>query len=133
MTRQAVSRVGISRAMSSHEGFAPTDQFIGRHVGSQGRDKQIMLEKVGFKTIDDLVDSTVPKAIRLHQNLNLDEPMSESEALSSLKGIMGKNKVLKSFIGMGYYETLTPSVILRNVSININCTIFHSSTAYYHA
>jgi len=101
---------------STHDGFAPTDQFIGRHVGSQGRDKQIMLEKVGFKSLDDLVDSTVPKAIRLSQNLSLEAPMSESEALATLKGIMGKNKVLKSFIGMGYYETLTPSVILRNVS-----------------
>ena len=102
--------------MSTHNGFAPTDQFIGRHVGSQGRDKQIMLEKVGFKSLDDLVDSTVPKAIRLPQSLSLEAPMSESEALAALKGIMGKNKVLKSFIGMGYYETLTPSVILRNVS-----------------
>ena len=77
-----------------------------------------MLETLGFQTLDELVDSTVPKAIRLKKPLQLDPPMSESEALNHLKGIMSKNKVLKSFIGAGYYETQTPGVILRNVTNN---------------
>jgi len=77
-----------------------------------------MLKTVGFKTIDDLVSSTVPSSIRLKSNLVLDAPLSESEALHKLKGIMSKNQVKKSFIGMGYYETLTPGVILRNVLEN---------------
>ncbi len=97
--------------------FTPNDQFLHRHVGSQGADKQAMLEKVGFNTLDDLVSSTVPSSIRLTKPLKLSPPMSESEALAELKGIMSKNKVLKSFIGAGYYETQTPGVSLRNVCI----------------
>ncbi len=77
-----------------------------------------MLQLVGFNSIDDLVSSTVPSAIRLNRLLSLDAPKSESEALASLKKIMSKNKVLKSFIGAGYYETLTPGVILRNMLEN---------------
>lgn len=85
-------------------------------MGSQGSDKQKMLEKLGFNSLEELLDSAVPTAIRLPKKLAMDEALSESEALSKLKGIMSKNKVLKSFIGMGYYEVLTPQVILRNVS-----------------
>jgi hypothetical protein len=85
-------------------------------MGSQGADKNAMLQKVGFNSLDELVSSTVPKIIRLPKNLSMDEPLSETQALAKLKGIMSKNKVLKSFIGTGYYETLTPGVILRNVS-----------------
>lgn len=98
--------------------FTPTDQFMSRHMGSQGAEKQAMLDKLGFSSLDELMDSTIPPAIRLAKPLHLDPPMSESEALSSLKAIMSKNKVLKSFIGVGYYETLTPGVILRNVFEN---------------
>lgn len=85
-------------------------------MGSQGAEKQKMLEKIGFASLEDLLDSAVPDSIRLTKNLTMDPPMSETEALAKLKGIMSKNKVLKSFIGMGYYETSTPHVILRNVS-----------------
>ena len=85
-------------------------------MGSQGADKQAMLKLIGFDTLDDLVNSTVPDTIKLTKKLKLDDPLSESEALAALKKIMSKNKVLKSFIGVGYYETLTPTVILRNVS-----------------
>lgn len=93
------------------------DQFLSRHVGSHGiaKDRQTMLDTVGFPTLDALVDSTVPKGIRLSRELDMEAPLSESEALEKLKGIMSENKVYKSFIGMGYYETLTPGVILRNV------------------
>lgn len=107
-----------ARSFSSQQAdiFAPLDQFQARHMGSQGADKQKMLEKIGFSSLDELLDSAVPKSIRLPKKLAMDKAMSESEALASLKSIMSKNKVLKSFIGMGYYETLTPHVILRNVS-----------------
>lgn len=77
-----------------------------------------MLAKIGFKSLDDLVNSTLPEIIRMPQMPILDSAMSESEALVHLKGIMSKNKVLKSFIGMGYYEVLTPQVITRNVLEN---------------
>ena len=77
-----------------------------------------MLKFIGFESIDDLVSATVPGSIRLPSRIQLDEPLSESEALKKLKNIMSKNIVNKSFIGLGYYETLTPGVILRNVLEN---------------
>ena len=67
-----------------------------------------MLEKIGFSNMEDLIDSTVPKNIKLSKPLDMDPPMAESEALAKLKTIMSKNIVNKSFIGVGYYETLTP-------------------------
>ena len=109
----------LARGLStSPDPFTPTDTFIGRHMGSQGKDKEKMLAKLGFQSLEDLVSSTVPAHIRLDKKLSLDAPLTESEALAKLKGIMSKNKVLRSFIGMGYYETTTPPVILRNVLEN---------------
>jgi len=98
--------------------FAPTDTFAKRHIGPTVKDRDFMLEKIGFKSLDELVTSTLPKVIRMPEPPTMDPAMSESEALAHLKGIMSKNKVLKSFIGMGYYETLTPHVITRNVLEN---------------
>ena len=74
--------------------------------------------QVGYGTLDELMDATVPTNIQLPKPLTMQPAMSESEALETLKGIMGKNIVNKSFIGVGYYETLTPGVILRNVLEN---------------
>ena len=107
-----------ARGMSSVDVFAPTDVFIHRHNGPQGKEKQAMLEKIGFNSLDELTKSTVPEQIRLTKKLSLDAPMSESTALANLKTIMSKNIVNKSFIGVGYYETLCPGVILRNVLEN---------------
>jgi glycine dehydrogenase len=108
----------VFSASASRDVFQPTDQFLHRHIGPGQEHKREMLQLVGFNSIDDLVSSTVPSAIRLNRLLSLDAPKSESEALASLKKIMSKNKVLKSFIGAGYYETLTPGVILRNMLEN---------------
>jgi glycine dehydrogenase len=98
--------------------FSPTDQFMARHIGSQGKDKQAMLDTVGYATLDELMDVTIPNSIKLPRPLSMGPPMSESEALAHLKKVMSKNIVNKSFIGMGYYETLCPGVILRNVLEN---------------
>merc|ERR1711880_1818 len=68
--------------------------------------------------MEELVDSTVPAQIRLPKNLDLDPALTETEALEKIKGMMSQNKVNKSFIGMGYYETNLPGVILRNVLEN---------------
>jgi glycine dehydrogenase len=87
-------------------------------MGSQGDDKQAMLDTVGYPSLDALMDATVPGHIRLSEELKLDAALTETEAISKLKGILGKNKVLKSFIGTGYYETITPPVILRNILEN---------------
>lgn len=77
-----------------------------------------MLDLVGFKTMEELIDSTVPKHIRNRKILSLDEPMSELQAVENLKAMMAKNKVMKNYIGVGYYETVVPPVILRNVLEN---------------
>jgi len=87
-------------------------------MGSQGADKQAMLTRLGFSSLDELVGATVPKQIRLPKPLSMEKPMSESEALLTLKKMMGKNQVKKSFIGVGYYETITPPVIQRNILEN---------------
>ena len=87
-------------------------------MGSQGEDKQKMLEKIGYPSLASLMEETVPHHITLLEDIELDEALTESEALGKLKGILSKNKVLKSFIGTGYYETITPPVILRNVLEN---------------
>jgi glycine dehydrogenase len=87
-------------------------------MGSQGSDRQAMLEKCGFNSMEDLMNSTIPSQIRNPKTLDLEPARSETEALDHLKQMMGKNVVNKSFIGMGYYETKTPYVILRNVLEN---------------
>lgn len=77
-----------------------------------------MLDYLGFESLESLIDATVPSNIRLKGPLSLEPSMSESEALMSLKSMVSENKVLKSFIGMGFYETLVPAVIQRNMLEN---------------
>src|SRR5208337_4308249 len=77
-----------------------------------------MLTQIGFKSLDDLIHAAVPKKIRLGKTLNLPAARSEFEALAALKKIIGDNKIFRSFIGQGYYDTITPPVIQRNVLEN---------------
>ena len=77
-----------------------------------------MLEYVGYKSLDDLMTNTVPKNILIKDNLKIDEPMSENDALKKLKLLSKNNQVFRNFIGMGYYNTVTPNVILRNILEN---------------
>ncbi|KAG1694825.1 Glycine dehydrogenase (decarboxylating) 2 [Nymphon striatum] len=94
------------------------DDFISRHIGPQTEDISEMLEVIGVSSLDELADKTVPENIRVREPLNLQDSCSEREALETLRGIADKNKVNKSFIGMGYYDTIVPSVIQRNVLEN---------------
>ena len=94
------------------------DEFVGRHIGPSFDDIPAMLEAIGAPTLDALIEQTVPAAIRLPAPLPLAEPCPEAEALAALKVIAGKNRINKSMIGMGYSDTLTPAVILRNVLEN---------------
>lgn len=77
-----------------------------------------MLSKIGVSSIDELVDKTIPAHIRLNRELTISEAMTEQEYLNHIEELAAKNKLFKSFIGMGYYETTVPSVILRNVLEN---------------
>mmetsp|Transcript_21219 Transcript_21219/g.30014 ORF Transcript_21219/g.30014 Transcript_21219/m.30014 type:complete len:1012 (-) Transcript_21219:198-3233(-) len=95
-----------------------TDTFARRHLGPSSSDAKSMLTTIGFDSFDELVKSTVPRNIMASKPLSLEPAMTESEALSKIKSMADKNKVMKSYIGMGYYDTQVPPVILRNVLEN---------------
>ena len=92
--------------------------FTQRHIAPKPDDVQQMLDSLGLSSLDDLIDKTVPQAIRFHQTLNLPAAQSEYAALAKLKQIADKNQVYRSFIGMGYYDCITPTVIQRNILEN---------------
>ncbi len=94
------------------------DSFKNRHIGPNETETQEMLKKIGFSTIDELIEMTVPASIRLKRPLHLDEPMSEFEYLRHIAEIANKNKQFKTYIGRGYYNTIMPSPILRNIFEN---------------
>ncbi|WP_425440403.1 aminomethyl-transferring glycine dehydrogenase [Photobacterium lipolyticum] len=92
--------------------------FARRHNGPDAAQQKIMLETIAVESVDKLIEQTVPAAIRLPEAMKLDQPQSEADMLASLKAIAGKNIINRSYIGQGYYSTLTPNVILRNVLEN---------------
>ena len=92
--------------------------FIKRHIGPSEVEQSFMLKELGFKNLDELIKKTVPGKILLKEDLEIGEPHSEYEALRKLKEISKKNKINSNFIGMGYYGTFTPHVILRNILEN---------------
>jgi glycine dehydrogenase len=96
----------------------PLDAFAPRHIGPRGADRDAMLAAVGAASLDALIDEAVPAAIRLRAPLSLPPAESESTYLSRLETIAARNRVCRSFIGLGYYDTLTPSVIKRCVFEN---------------
>ncbi len=94
------------------------DDFIARHIGPDDKDIVAMLAAIDAASLDQLIEQTVPAAIRLAAPLALPEAKSEHEALADIKAIAAKNIATKSLIGMGYHDTITPKVILRNVMEN---------------
>ena len=113
---------GLSGAVTdiAPSALRPSDTFVHRHIGPDEGDIQAMLATLGYKSLDALSDSTVPAAIRLPKPLTIDsgEGRGEHELLLALKQTASQNKVFRSFIGMGYYGTITPPVILRNILEN---------------
>ena len=100
------------------EQLTANDEFISRHIGIDNQARESMLQNIGAKTLEELLERTVPESIRRDQLLNLGEPMQETEVLTQLRAIAKKNIVRTSLIGMGYYNTVTPPVIARNVLEN---------------
>lgn len=92
--------------------------FSTRHIGPNQTEKTEMLSKIGFDSIDELINKTIPSHIRLKNNLKIDDALSEQDYLSFVTNLGKQNKVFTSFIGLGYNETIVPSVILRNVLEN---------------
>ena len=95
-----------------------TDNFILRHNGPRPIEVPQMLEKIGVDSFDQLIDETVPPSIRMKEDLDLPEGMNELEYVSHLKEIGSRNKLFRTYIGMGYYNTITPGVIQRNILEN---------------
>lgn len=107
--------------MAGKSGIAllqPTDTFARRHLGSHGKALEAMLATVGVDSLDALIDETVPAAIRLGKPLALPAALSETQVLDDLRGLAEMNQPFRSFIGMGYYGTITPGVIQRNILEN---------------
>ena len=95
-----------------------TDKFVNRHNGPRQNEVEQMLKKIGVSSVDDLIDQTVPPAIRLKQEMKISAALSEFEYLQHLRELGKKNKVFRSYIGMGYYNTILPPVIQRNILEN---------------
>ncbi|WP_333608294.1 aminomethyl-transferring glycine dehydrogenase [Arsukibacterium sp.] len=98
--------------------LAKHDEFIQRHIGPDEAETAAMLQELGVDSLEQLIAQTVPQSIRLPKPLAIGDSKTEDEALSYLKAVASKNKMYKSYIGMGYHPTLTPNVILRNVLEN---------------
>ena len=94
------------------------DDFASRHIGPTPQDVDAMLEVVGVPTLEDLLDRTVPASIRHDEPLALDPALTEREAVEALRAMADRNRPLVSMIGMGYYGTVTPPVVLRNILEN---------------
>ncbi|MGB0894668.1 MAG: aminomethyl-transferring glycine dehydrogenase [Parashewanella sp.] len=92
--------------------------FLSRHIGPDAEQQQQMLNFVGAESLDDLMEQIVPESIRLSRELTIGRSNNEAEGLDYLRSVAQKNQVFKSYIGMGYYPTLVPNVILRNVLEN---------------
>ncbi len=95
-----------------------TNAFALRHIGPDEQDQNLMLKTIGADSLDQLISETIPDNIRLKNGLNLDEPMTEYEYLNHILELSKKNKVFKSYIGLGYNPTIVPAVIQRNVLEN---------------
>jgi glycine dehydrogenase len=95
-----------------------TDAFALRHIGPRENDLNHMFKTIGVETLEQLIYETIPNDIRLKSNLNLDAPLTEYEYLNHIQELGKKNKVFKSYIGLGYHPTIVPAVIQRNIFEN---------------
>ena len=94
------------------------NEFLSRQLGPREHEIPEMLKAIGVHSTDELIDQTIPKAIRSKKQLHMDPAATEYEMLKKLRRIAGNNIVLKSYLGQGYYNSITPSVIRRNIFEN---------------
>ena len=98
--------------------FSGADEFMRRHIGPDAEDCRKMLETMGLSSLDELIDRTVPQSIRLTRPLQVGSGESEHAVLAQIREIASRNRVFRSYIGMGYHDCITPPVILRNILEN---------------
>ncbi len=106
------------RALPNRELLQPADQFVARHLGPRRHEIERMLLELHLPSLDALITQAIPGAIRLPGPLQLEEPRSESAVLQDLRDLASQNQVFRSYIGMGYADTITPPVIQRNILEN---------------
>jgi glycine dehydrogenase len=106
------------------------DKFVNRHIGPRKGEIKEMLDVIGVETVEQLIDQTVPVNIRMKDTLNLPNGLTEREYYRKIMNIASKNKVFNTYIGMGWYDTITPAVILRNVLEN---PVWYTSYTPYQA
>ena len=94
------------------------NSFESRHIGVNETDVEKMLEAIGVGSVDELIQQTIPSSILKKEDLKIDDAVSEKDYLSNLKKIASKNSNFDNYIGQGYYGTITPSVIKRNILCN---------------
>ncbi|NPA36551.1 MAG: aminomethyl-transferring glycine dehydrogenase [Chlorobi bacterium] len=107
-----------------------TDMFVSRHIGPRKHEIKTMLNEIGVSSIDELIDQTIPADIRSDKKLNIEGGLTERQYYRKILDIASKNKVYNTYIGMGYYDTITPAVILRNVLEN---PVWYTSYTPYQA
>jgi glycine dehydrogenase len=107
-----------------------TNLLADRHIGITPREAETMCERIGVKSVDALIDRTIPRNIRLQEPLRLPHPLTENEYRHHLSGLGKKNKLYATYIGMGWYNTITPAVIQRNVLEN---PVWYTSYTPYQA
>jgi len=95
-----------------------SSEFTTRHIGPNEKETKEMLKEIGISSLEELIDKTIPRDIRLQNELQVPDSVSEFEYLNNLRGIASQNKIYKSYIGQGYYGTIVPSPILRNLFQN---------------
>ncbi len=106
------------------------DKFVHRHIGPRDSEVAVMLEKIGASSLEELINQTVPENIRLKEPLRLADGLTERQYFRKILDLASKNKVFNTYIGMGYYDTVTPAVILRNVLEN---PVWYTSYTPYQA
>lgn len=116
--QHSVSDQPFSEQPFSDQPFSDGAEFIQRHIGPTPDEVSEMLSTLQLRSLDQLIDQTIPKQIRRDRNLNLPTSVSEATVLKKARDFANQNQVFKSFIGQGYFGTYTPSVILRNVTEN---------------
>ncbi|MCF6364787.1 MAG: aminomethyl-transferring glycine dehydrogenase [Bacteroidales bacterium] len=107
-----------------------TDRFSNRHIGPRNNDIKDMLSTIGLNSVDELIDKIVPDSILLKKELKLDKAISEYDYQKNIAKIIAKNKIYKTYIGTGYYNTISPAVIIRNVLEN---PVWYTSYTPYQA
>ncbi len=116
--RFAPVQTNVIRSLAMPAWTKHYDDFERRHNGPSSKEEAEMLKTIGVSSIKELLEQTIPANIRSTKPLKVGEALSEIEALDRLQKIVSTNKVLKSYIGMGYYNTITPPTILRNIIQN---------------